>query len=165
LQFSRFYQPVNSVKNLATKYAYNSLNQVVRQTTPDAGLSKFWYDRLGRLVVSQNAKQQADGKYSYTLYDAIGRITEVGQKPQPTPMTQNVSRDRTQLLNWLNYVYVTGSNRRTLAEQVTATAYDIQDNATQLPMAIAMRQKGYTLRNRVSYTRVSNPYFLDNLGV
>jgi hypothetical protein len=138
---------------LATEYTYNTLNQVVQQQTPDAGTSKFWYDRLGRLVVSQNAKQQADGKYSYTLYDAIGRITEVGQKPQPTPMTQNVSRDRTQLLNWLNYVYVTGSNRRTLAEQVTATAYDIQDNATQLPMAIAMRQKGYTLRNRVSYTR------------
>ena len=138
---------------LATEYTYNTLNQVVQQQTPDAGTSKFWYDRLGRLVVSQNAKQQADGKYSYTLYDAIGRITEVGQKPQPTPMTQNVSRDRTQLLNWLNYVYVTGSNRRTLAEQVTATAYDIQDNATKLPMAIAMPQKGYTLRNRVSYTR------------
>ena len=82
---------------LATKYAYNSLNQVVRQTTPDAGLSEFWYDRLGRLVVSRNAKQLIEGKYSYTLYDAIGRITEVGQKLQPTLMSQVISRDRTQL--------------------------------------------------------------------
>jgi RHS repeat-associated protein len=42
----------------------------------------FWYDRLGRLVLSQNTKQsKKPGKaYSYTLYDALGRITEVGEK-------------------------------------------------------------------------------------
>ncbi len=46
---------------LATTYRYNSLNQVVTQNSPDGGYSQFWYDRLGRLVVSQNAKQNVIG--------------------------------------------------------------------------------------------------------
>jgi RHS repeat-associated protein len=64
--------------------------------------SRFWYDQLGRLVLSQNSRQFAiesyldkedqykdlalptgDDRpiraYSYTLYDKIGRITEVGE--------------------------------------------------------------------------------------
>ena len=69
---------------LFTTYTYNSLNQVVQQVTPDGGLSKFWYDRLGRLVVSQNARQLSSGDYSYTLYDVLGRITEVGKKQVST---------------------------------------------------------------------------------
>ena len=42
---------------------------------------RFYYDKLGRLVASQNAKQyNADEKtYSYTLYDELGRISEVGE--------------------------------------------------------------------------------------
>jgi RHS repeat-associated protein len=63
---------------LLTKYWHNSLNQVVKQETPDAGVSLFWYDALGRLVLSQNAQQQIDSKYSYTLFDNLGRTVEVG---------------------------------------------------------------------------------------
>lgn len=44
--------------------------------------SRFWYDELGRLIASQNSKQfnftPAKG-YSYTRYDALGRIIEVGE--------------------------------------------------------------------------------------
>src|SRR4051812_19243877 len=70
---------------LATPYAYNSLNQVVKQTTPDAGTTEFWYDRLGRLAVLQNEEQKSPAvvdannpanRFSYTNYDASGRITE-----------------------------------------------------------------------------------------
>jgi hypothetical protein len=63
---------------LTTNYRYNTLNQVKAQKSPDGGSSKFWYDRLGRLVLSQNAKQLPGDYYSYTVYDSIGRITEVG---------------------------------------------------------------------------------------
>ena len=43
--------------------------------------SRFFYDKLGRLVISQNAKQfnKAIPAYSYTEYDALGRIIEVGE--------------------------------------------------------------------------------------
>lgn len=64
-----------------TKYKYNSLNQLVRQKTPDGGESNFAYDALGRLVVSQNAKQleYSNSRVSYTVYDGLGRIVEVGE--------------------------------------------------------------------------------------
>lgn len=46
--------------------------------------SRFYYDKLGRLVVSQNARQYAlsPQKYSYTLYDALGRVYEAGEKTE-----------------------------------------------------------------------------------
>ena len=90
-----------NIESLATQYRYNTLNQVIAQLTPDGGESQFWYDRLGRLAVSQNAKQADSTAYSYTLYDALGRITEVGQKPQDTAMTQTVSQDTTALADGL----------------------------------------------------------------
>lgn len=64
---------------LATEYEYNSLKQLVAQRTPDADSSSFWYNDLGQLRFSENAKQQEAGSWSYTKYDAIARIIEVGQ--------------------------------------------------------------------------------------
>ena len=37
------------------------------------------YDALGRIVTSQNAKQLVNNTFSYTVYDALGRITEAGE--------------------------------------------------------------------------------------
>ena len=67
--------------NYRTEYHYNSLNQLVWQHTPDGGESYFGYDALGRLVVSQNAKQRGETneQFSYTRYDELGRVVEVGE--------------------------------------------------------------------------------------
>ncbi|MDO5981902.1 RHS repeat protein [Flavivirga spongiicola] len=62
-----------------TQYAYNSLNQLVWQFTPDGGETRFAYDALGRIVASQNAKQLVNNTFSYTVYDALGRIAEAGE--------------------------------------------------------------------------------------
>ena len=76
------YQPIQP-HTMPTTYKYNSLNQVVKQETPDAGVTRFWYDKKGRLVFSQNSKQlngqQTGDLYSYTRYDNLGRIIEVGE--------------------------------------------------------------------------------------
>jgi len=73
---------------LVSYYVYNSLNQLKWQKTPDAGVSEFWYDGLGRLVLSQNASQNETftiddavlwSKFSYSKFDNLGRINEVGQ--------------------------------------------------------------------------------------
>jgi hypothetical protein len=115
---------------------------IIAQKTPDARLSKFWYDILGRLVVSQNSKQKTTSRYSYTLYDGIGRITEVGQKPQSTDPD---SRSVTNLATWLA---ANGYNK----EQLTRTRYDLSyDNGNDI-LAPMLIQKN--LRNRVSYTMV-----------
>jgi len=78
---------IPTTHTMQTTYTYNSLNQLIKQNTPDGGTTLFWYDELGRLVLSQNAQQLETGGwedpdvniFSYTVYDALGRITEVGE--------------------------------------------------------------------------------------
>ncbi len=117
------------IHTMPTLYYYNSLNQVVKQQTPDAGMSEFFYDRLGRLVASQNAEQRIPlfvdsqnplSRYSYTKYDFLGRIVEVGEKLNalngPDAISEVNSRDD----NYLKYQwYPSGTDR-----QITVTAYD-----------------------------------------
>ena len=66
---------------LKTQYRYNSLNQLVWQSTPDGGITRFAYDQLGRIIASQNNKQlkYSVAKMSYTNYDSLGRINEAGE--------------------------------------------------------------------------------------
>lgn len=140
---------------LATQYRYNTLNQVVHQKTPDAGESRFWYDRLGRLALSQNPKQATPlsnggdrpGMYSYTRYDYLGRITEVGQINNASPaMNNSISRNPVQLQNWMN-------NNVSGKKQVTATFYDIPAKEGYLHKDLSpyiVHQSN--LRNRVAFT-------------
>lgn len=46
--------------------------------------TRFFYDKLGRLVISQNARQYngVERKFSYTRYDNLGRIIEKGEKTE-----------------------------------------------------------------------------------
>jgi len=109
---------------LTTTYVYNATNQVVKQYTPDAGTSKFWYDYLSRLAISQNAKQATGNNFSYTDYDALGRIREVGQKNTASSgLAEPAYVDNTFYRNFLNL----GSNT-----QITQTYYDgvISGNGT-----------------------------------
>jgi len=140
---------------LATTYEYNSLNQVVAQETPDAGKSKFWYDRLGRLTISQNAEQleptgdanlTINNRFSYTIYDAMGRIKEVGEKYNvPSVVTEEFVRNDVNGLNtWLE-----GYDNR----EVTVTAYDYAPNW------VPLRSNGSSiiqqnLRKRVAATAI-----------
>lgn len=64
---------------METRYFYNSLGQLQKQETPDGGVTRFIYDELSRLRFSQNAQQALDGTFSYTKYDRLGRIVEVGE--------------------------------------------------------------------------------------
>ncbi len=68
-----------------TYYQYNTLNELVSETTPDAGYTSHWYDYAGRLRFSQNANQVPLIEYSYTKYDGVGRIIETGESHEPYP--------------------------------------------------------------------------------
>lgn len=128
---------------MATMYRYNTLNQLVAQETPDGGYSRFWYDRLGRLAISQNAKQKINNEYSYTLYDYLGRITEVGQIQRDVAMSDQISRSNSLLQQWLD----AGAAART---QITKTNYDLPYSPVE-PLFAAQN-----LRNRVSWSAVYN---------
>jgi RHS repeat-associated protein len=142
---------VNSYHTLPTNYKYNSLNQLVWQKTPDGGESRFWYDRLGRLMLSQNAVQKAKSTtstkvYSYTRYDALGRIAEVGE-------IVNTAVDSVQMLANINY-YNTWLATSTARSQITKTYYDYA------VMAKALNQFSEGQRNLRG--RVSSVAYYDN---
>jgi RHS repeat-associated protein len=132
-----------SQHTLYTDYRYNTLNQVVAQHSPDGGSSNFWYDRLGRLSVSQNAKQKDSTQYSYTKYDILGRIIEVGQLASIKAMVDATSRNQDSLNTWL-------ANAAGTAEQITKTSYD--HGISTIQPAFSARN----LRNRVVRTALFN---------
>jgi RHS repeat-associated protein len=82
--------------------AYSSgtpANKVIYKLSDGKDLlsTRFYYDRLGRIVASQNARQfkksaPANNKYvySYSLYDAKGRLKEVGEKTAPAMIESKV---------------------------------------------------------------------------
>lgn len=68
--------------SLITTYNYNNWGQLSRQNSPDGGTTNFAYNNLGQLRFSQNARQLGEGSlgtFSYTKYDLLGRVREVGQ--------------------------------------------------------------------------------------
>ncbi|MEX2597767.1 MAG: hypothetical protein WEC59_12645, partial [Salibacteraceae bacterium] len=76
-QSVKFYNPPHV---MASQYAFNSYNEEVWYKTPDGGESHIYYDKLGRVLFSQNAKQRAAGEYySYSLYDNLSRVYETGE--------------------------------------------------------------------------------------
>lgn len=126
--------------------------------------TRYWYDKLGRLVLSQNSKQYETGnypkRYSYTLYDVLGRISEVGEKTDNPPggsylrmkdifgsyigTTYNSDAiDPVKLNLWLDE---TSGTR----QQITHTFYDEAEAsiASQLPAAFTQENT----RNRVVCT-------------
>ncbi len=147
-----------------TQYRYNSLNQLVWQRTPDGGETRFAYDRLGRIIASQNAKQAKLGAFgpapstalSYTKYDGLGRIIEAGEIESPhaidfvagtSASKYSIGDDGLLYENFLNSesrvinsVYDTNNKK-----QITTTLYS---QSSTLAGGLGFTQNN--LRNRVS---------------
>ena len=130
--------PVYPTHRLFTTYAYNSTNQVTQQSSPDGGINTFWYDLLSRLVISQNAVQLPANNYSYTTYDVLGRITEVGQKNQTT-INLGVP-------DYLQPASITGFYAAGTNAQITDTYYDTPTAATNGMQSVTQNN----LRKRVA---------------
>ncbi|OCX50795.1 hypothetical protein BEL04_18875 [Mucilaginibacter sp. PPCGB 2223] len=114
---------------LRTTYVYNSTNQVSKQNSPDGGTNRFWYDLLSRLVISQNDKQQPDSNYSYTQYDPLGRIKEVGQKHGATGSSALYHYIGTRP-DYVDTTKVNSFNSAGTNSQITHTYYDYKPAIT-----------------------------------
>jgi hypothetical protein len=132
-----------------SEYWYNSFNQLIKQETPDAGITTFIYDKTGRLVFSQNAKQKLTSRYSYTLYDEQGRINETGviivvQPPSnPMPIMTIVT-----MAPSMDMSYLAPAVRVKAREDVVATFYD--EPLLDLPASDPSLSPQENLRKRVS---------------
>lgn len=110
------YPHKNVEHTLITQYKYDSYNNPVWESTPDGGITNHWYDKLGRQLLSQNAKQAAlDNVYSYTLYDALGRIYEAGEIQAASAIDDETEDYSGAFLTWI------AAGTKT---QVTKTFYD-----------------------------------------
>lgn len=122
--------PVSPLHTLQTQYRYNSLNQLVWQQTPDGHETTFAYDALGRIIASQNAKQKLQSQFSYTRYDALGRITEAGQLHTKTGLLLTINKNGRLVDAQDNDIKVDAVkdnypyNIADASEQVTKTIYD-----------------------------------------
>lgn len=123
-----------------TVYRYNSLNQLVYQKTPDGGESRFAYDALGRLVMSQNAKQlYGNEEFSYTVYDELGRVIEVGEMQLSGYTINDIGRlviNSSNMEADVNHVAFPTNLLPTLQEEVTRTIYDELVDANQDPLTM-----------------------------
>lgn len=119
-----------------TDYEYNSLQQLVRQNTPDGNETDFYYNDIGQLRFSQNANQEYEGAYSYTKYDPLGRVMEVGQSSEDVTGLTTHLEER----NFPSQ----GLSQRTLTYYTEANGVTYLDASTQ-PQRF--------LQNRVSYSR------------
>ncbi|WPV63880.1 RHS repeat-associated core domain-containing protein [Chitinophaga sp. LS1] len=129
---------------MATEYRSNTLNQIASKKTPDDSITNYWYDKLGRLVVSQNVKQSLAKNYSYTNFDVLGRPIEVGELTSATAMTSTISRSEQSLASWLNAAAATRT-------QITSTNYDTAYTSLD---GLALTQNN--LRNRVAWSGYYN---------
>lgn len=132
---------IKPAHELLTRYKYNSLNQLTWQDTPDGGSSEFFYNSIGQLRLSKNAKQNANSSYSYSKYDALGRITEVGE--------MSSSKEEKALLTQLDSIHFPEYEGYALVD-ITRTHYDKPHATTTFSQE--------NLRSRVSWVEViDNP--------
>lgn len=135
-----------------TEYEYNSLNQLIKQTTPDGSgsdgnITHFVYNDNGQLRFSQNEKQAANGVYSYTKYDYLGRIIEVGESSQDIATVQSYLTDHfvAEAQNSTSLQFPDDENSKSY---VTHTVY------SQAAEVDYFGQSQRHLLNRVSYSYV-----------
>ncbi len=137
--------PIYRTSPFATIYNYNSLNKPVGQKTPDAYAVVYFYDNVGRIIASQNGVQFYANSYSYTIYDDLGRVGEVGKTTNATTLTNAISRNPSSFAAWI---------AAGVQSEVAKTYYDE-------PVFTIPQFTQENLRNRVSSVTYSDLSFYD----
>ncbi|PKP22739.1 MAG: hypothetical protein CVU05_02635, partial [Bacteroidetes bacterium HGW-Bacteroidetes-21] len=109
--------------------------------------TRYWYDKVGKMVASQNTKQYKmdPPHYSYTKYDAMGRINEVGELESNTEPNVALINDLTFPNNW-----------NICRTEVTQSIYDYAYNP--FISALFGTQGQENLRNRVAGSMIFDTY-------
>jgi hypothetical protein len=131
--------------------------------------ARFFYDRLGRIVVSQNSRQQLQNRFSYSLYDALGRVIEAGEKTENTPGTNVLAFaqifgayvggnlvpsviDDTKLETWLN------TQANTTRKEITRSYYDKTHTSILAQLPSSFTPDPLTQRKRIVHVTYEAVY-------
>jgi YD repeat-containing protein len=157
LNAQKVHDPANVAHEPSSRYHYNSRGQVEWQRTPDGGLTQFFYDLQGRLRISQNQRQDPDQaeagdqqvpleRFSYTKYDILGRIVEVGEVDDPSLVGQLYLADLSEQLSSDPSWPPTGTS-------ITRTFYSTAfQSSPGVPIAFSDGRPQRYLNNRVSHS-------------
>ncbi len=142
-----------------TNYQYQSYGAPANAKTPDEdGVTKYIYDAIGRIQVSQNAKQNFVNEYSYTLYDELGRIKEVGTLAN-NPITVTLASLAIRVKNGTFESFISPPVGTTVKKEVIKTYYDKSLNnaiAGQFGGNFVLGFLQINLRNRVATVTFEN---------
>lgn len=133
-------------------FEYNERGQLISGKDADVvSKSELVYRKDGKLRFSQSAEQRKTGRYSYTNYDAWGRIIESGEYH---PSSYGIAFNADMTVNSPMKQILENTDQAgglTTAEKtdVVITKYDVADNSHGLS---GYTQNDYFLRNAVSYT-------------
>jgi RHS repeat-associated protein len=137
-------------KNLNTTYAYNGLNDLTQQTSPDTGVTSFIYDNAG------NRKSQTDAKAIITnySYDVLNRITQISY-PSATGLSSNFIYDTVNTICGATEAFAKGRlTKFTDPSGETQYCYDRLGNLTRKQVTnnaiVSTMLFGYTKSGRIS---------------
>lgn len=125
-----------------TQYNYNGLGQLVSTKTPDKGITNSFYTSKGLLRFSQDAQQQLDNTYGYTLYDELERVTEAGE----ISFTGTLSQADINTVGALP----TGATRNEYVHTYYSEPHIVNGNPVGYYGQVTKAQRN--LRNHISYT-------------
>ncbi len=97
---STFTATINSHQNvldeLCYQYKYDDRNRLIEKKIPGKGWEYIVYDKLDRPVLTQDANLNADNKWLFTKYDALGRVAYTGM------YTHSANIDQAAMQNYFN---------------------------------------------------------------
>jgi len=68
----------NQIDELGYQYTYDKRNRLVEKRIPGKGLEYIVYDNLDRPVLTQDINQRSNNQWTFTKYDALGRVAYTG---------------------------------------------------------------------------------------
>ncbi|SNT14262.1 RHS repeat-associated core domain-containing protein [Ekhidna lutea] len=139
--------------SLVTQYDYDNWRQLTRQESPDGGETYFAYNNQGQLRFSQNEKQLNENHFSYTKYDRLGRVAEVGQAEIGGGATSFGDLTDETLLDQDRNNLPIDDQFPTAAETLTEQTRTFYSEASG---EVYYGEEQTHLRNRVSYARITN---------
>lgn len=75
------FQQEPDTSKFAFVYHYDGRGRCIAKKLPGADVTTYTYDNRDRLTYSQDGNQRKKEKRTYYLYDALGRLTELGECP------------------------------------------------------------------------------------
>jgi RHS repeat-associated protein len=122
---------------LLYRYDYDARNRVILKKVPSAGEVLMVYDKLDRLIMSQDAVQRTNNQWTFTKYDALNRPVMTGIWEGASSQTTLQTAANASIVPNVRTNHPTSNNRKGIELILSAhtegvTTYEAKKNITIL---------------------------------